>query len=33
MFRLLNDIGWGFSIIAIIGALIMYIYEKITKED
>jgi hypothetical protein len=33
MFRLLNDIGWGFPIIAIIGALIMYIYEKITKED
>jgi hypothetical protein len=33
MFEILNTIGWSFSIIAIIGALIMYIYEKYTRED
>lgn len=33
MFKLLNDIGWTFSIIIIVGSLIFYVYEKLTKED
>jgi len=33
MFKMLNDIGWTFSIIILVGAIIMYIYEKITRED
>jgi len=33
MFEMLNNIGWWFSIVAVIGAFIFYVYEKITKED
>jgi len=33
MFEMLNSIGWGFSIVVIVGAIIFYIYEKITRED
>ena len=33
MFEMLNTIGWVMSIVILVGALIMYIYEKITRED
>jgi len=33
MFKLLNDIGWVMSIVILVGAIIFYIYEKITRED
>jgi len=33
MFEMLNSIGWSFSIVAIVGAIIFYFYEKITRED
>lgn len=32
MFNVLNEIGFWFSIGAIIGAIIYFIYEKITKD-
>jgi len=33
MFEVLNNIGWWFSIVAVIGALIFYVYEKYNEED
>jgi hypothetical protein len=33
MFKLLNDIGWVMSIVILVGAIIFYVYEKITRED
>jgi YbbR domain-containing protein len=33
MFKILNNVGWVLSIVAIIGALIMYVYEKINRKD
>ncbi len=33
MFNLLNDIGWWFSVIVMIGAIIFYIYEKHNREN
>lgn len=33
MFKMLNDIGWTFSIIIIVGSIIFYFYEKINGKD